>query len=112
MLAGVTDTADDMRRLAKLMRGLPVKINLIPYNENAGLGYKAPTTEWVQTWQKYLSSHGHQAFIRWSKGQDIGAACGQLATESKRASRKDQAVTMTVGESSNEATISVEQTAA
>ena len=84
MLGGVNDSDQDMKRLAKMMRGLPVKINLIPYNDNAGLGYKTPEREWVFTWQRYLNSQGHQAFIRWSKGADIAAACGQLATASKK----------------------------
>jgi 23S rRNA (adenine2503-C2)-methyltransferase len=61
-----------------------VKVNLIPYNDNAGLGFKSPSREWVFTWQRYLSAHGIQAFIRWSKGADIAAACGQLATDSKK----------------------------
>lgn len=87
MLGGVTDTADDMKRLAKLMRGLPVKINLIPYNENAGLGWKSPSKDWVYTWQNYLNTQGQHAFIRWSKGQDIAAACGQLATATKKPTR-------------------------
>jgi 23S rRNA (adenine2503-C2)-methyltransferase len=87
MLGGINDTEDDMRRLAKMMRGLPVKVNLIPYNDNAGLGFLSPAREWVFTWQRYLNSQGLQAFIRWSKGADIAAACGQLATESKQASR-------------------------
>lgn len=87
MLGGVTDTEGDMQRLVKLMHGLPVKINLIPYNDNAGLGFDSPSNEWVFTWQRYLNSHGLQAFIRWSKGADIAAACGQLATESKQKAR-------------------------
>jgi 23S rRNA (adenine2503-C2)-methyltransferase len=87
MLGGLNDTTEDMKRLAKMMRGLPVKINLIPYNDNAGLGFDSPKKEWVHTWQRYLNTQGHQAFIRWSKGADIAAACGQLATNSKRASR-------------------------
>jgi 23S rRNA (adenine2503-C2)-methyltransferase len=87
MLGGLNDTEDDMRRLAKLMRGLPIKVNLIPYNDNAGLGFNTPARDWVFTWQRYLNSQGLQAFIRWSKGADIAAACGQLATESKRVSR-------------------------
>jgi 23S rRNA (adenine2503-C2)-methyltransferase len=87
MLGGLNDTEEDMRRLAKLMRGLPVKVNLIPYNDNAGLGFNTPARDWVFTWQRYLNSQGLQAFIRWSKGADIAAACGQLATESKQASR-------------------------
>jgi len=87
MLGDITDTQDDMQRLAKMMRGLPVKINLIPYNDNAGLGFKSPSRDWVFTWQRYLNSQGLKAFIRWSKGADIAAACGQLATESKKSSR-------------------------
>lgn len=87
MLGGITDTEDDMRRLSKMMRGLPVKINLIPYNDNAGLGFKSPDRDWVFSWQRYLNSQGQQAFIRWSKGADIAAACGQLATESKKTSK-------------------------
>lgn len=87
MLGGINDTEADMKRLAALMRGLPVKVNLIPYNDNAGLGFDSPSREWVFTWQRYLNSQGLQAFIRWSKGADIAAACGQLATESKKASR-------------------------
>ena len=87
MLGGLNDTKEDMQRLAKMMRGMPVKINLIPYNDNAGLGFDSPAKEWVHTWQRYLNTQGLQAFIRWSKGADIAAACGQLATASKKVSR-------------------------
>jgi 23S rRNA (adenine2503-C2)-methyltransferase len=87
MLGGLNATEDDMRRLAKMMRGLPVKINLIPYNDNAGLGFNTPPREWVHHWQRYMNTQGLQAFIRWSKGQDIAAACGQLATASRKAPR-------------------------
>lgn len=87
MLGGLNDTEDDMRRLAKMMRGMPVKINLIPYNDNAGLGFNTPPKTWVHHWQRYLTTQGLQAFIRWSKGSDIAAACGQLATASKKATR-------------------------
>lgn len=91
MLGGVTDTPDDMKRLSRMLRGLPVKVNLIPYNENAGLGWKAPTKDWVHTWQQYMNNQGQIAFIRWSKGQDIAAACGQLATASARPARSSLA---------------------
>lgn len=84
MLGGLNDTEADMKRLVALMRGLPIKVNLIPYNDNAGLGFKTPARDWVFTWQKHLNAHGVQAFIRWSKGADIAAACGQLATDSKQ----------------------------
>jgi len=84
MLGGLNDTRDDMKRLVRLLHGLPVKVNLIPYNDNAGLGFNSPTRDWVFEWQRHLNQHGLQAFIRWSKGADIAAACGQLATASKR----------------------------
>jgi len=84
MLHGENDTLEDLARLPKLIRGIPAKINLIPYNENAGLGFKGPPEEWVHKWQKNLLDQGINATVRWSKGQDIGAACGQLATASSR----------------------------
>jgi len=84
MLHGVNDSLEDLARLPKLIRGIPSKVNLIPYNENAGLGFKGPPEEWVHRWQKNLLDQGINATVRWSKGQDIGAACGQLATASSR----------------------------
>jgi 23S rRNA (adenine2503-C2)-methyltransferase len=87
MLGGLNDTDADMKRLVGRMRGLPVKVNLIPYNDNAGLGFNSPARDWVFTWQRYLNDHGIQAFIRWSKGADIAAACGQLATDSRKEPR-------------------------
>ncbi len=88
LLAGVNDTDEDMKRLPVLLRGIPAKINLIPYNSNSGLGYYPPEAERVQIWQKTLLSKGMNSTIRWSKGMDISAACGQLATESMRAKKK------------------------
>lgn len=86
MLAGVNDTPADLERLPKLLRGIPSKINLIPYNENAGLGFKAPTAERVHAWHRALLAKGLNTTVRWSKGADISAACGQLAV--KAAERK------------------------
>ena len=91
MLAGINDTKADMARLPKLLKGIPSKINLIPYNDNAGLGFKTPTREWVQEWRSHMLSKGVNATIRWSKGVDINAACGQLVTESKRQSARRSA---------------------
>lgn len=84
MLHGINDSKADLARLPKLLRGIPAKINLIPYNENAGLGFKSPPREHVAAWQSELNRKGMDVTIRWSKGQDINAACGQLATASKR----------------------------
>lgn len=88
MLAGVNDEDADLQRLKKIVRGIPSKINLIPYNNNAGLGFESPAHEKVYRWQHSLLDAGLNSTIRWSKGNDIDAACGQLATES---SRKKQA---------------------
>lgn len=81
MLRGVNDSDEDMKRLPGLLANIPSKINLIPYNENAGLGFFGPKVETVHKWQDYLLRKGMYSTIRWSKGQDISAACGQLATE-------------------------------
>lgn len=81
MLAGVNDTREDLERLPRLLRGIPSKINLIPYNENAGLGFKAPTSEQVRLWHRALLDKGLNTTVRWSKGADISAACGQLAVK-------------------------------
>ena len=84
MLRGVNDSDEDLRRLPKILRGIPVKVNLIPYNNNTGLGFEPPSREVIQRWQDGLLQHGLNATIRWSKANDISGACGQLATESGR----------------------------
>lgn len=93
MLKDVNDTSEDLARLPKLLRGIPSKINLIPYNDNAGLGYHAPTRENVYRWQESLLAKGMNSTVRWSKGIDIDAACGQLATESLRAKSESKRAT-------------------
>ena len=93
MLAGINDTDDDLKRLPKILSGIPVKINLIPYNNNVDLGFNSPTKERVARWQRYLNDHGTLATVRWSKGQDIDAACGQLVTTSSRKKRTSEPLT-------------------
>lgn len=80
MLKGVNDSDQDLERLPKILRGIPSKINLIPYNDNTGLGYHPPSLERINFWQQSLLGKGMNSTIRWSKGDDISAACGQLAT--------------------------------
>lgn len=84
MLRGVNDSDEDLARLPRILHGIPVKVNLIPYNANTGLGFYPPDRKTIAHWQDTLLSRGLNATIRWSKGQDIDAACGQLATESAR----------------------------
>ncbi len=79
LLGGVNDTAEDARRVARLMAGLGrVKVNLIPWNPGA-LPYKEPTEESVAEFHRILLDKGLPAFTRYSRGRDVMAACGQLA---------------------------------
>ncbi len=79
LLGGVNDTDEDARRLSRLVRGIPAKVNLIPYNENPGLGFRAPSPERVEAFQAILVAANVTAVVRKNRGRDIAAACGQLA---------------------------------
>ncbi|BDG06489.1 23S rRNA (adenine(2503)-C(2))-methyltransferase RlmN [Anaeromyxobacter oryzae] len=81
LLGGVNDASEDAERLARLLRGIPAKVNLIPYNENPGLGFGAPAPERVEAFQAVLVARNVTAVIRKNRGRDISAACGQLAAE-------------------------------
>jgi 23S rRNA (adenine2503-C2)-methyltransferase len=85
LLRGVNDSAEDAARLAKLLEGMQVKVNLIPYNENPGLGFGDPGVERVQAFRKQLTARGLTAMIRKNRGRDIAAACGQLAVAGQQA---------------------------
>ncbi len=81
LLGGVNDSLDDARRLAELVRGIPTKVNLIPYNENPGLGFAAPPPARVVAFQEALAARKLTVVVRRNRGRDIAAACGQLAAE-------------------------------
>ncbi|GEJ57322.1 23S rRNA (adenine(2503)-C(2))-methyltransferase RlmN [Anaeromyxobacter diazotrophicus] len=81
LLGGVNDGDDDAERLAHLLRGLPAKVNLIPYNANPGLGFAAPAPARVEAFRDVLLARQVTAVVRKNRGQDIAAACGQLAAE-------------------------------
>jgi len=79
LLGGVNDTAEDARRVARLMSGLGrVKVNLIPWNPGA-LPYKEPTEMAIAEFHRILLEKDVPAFTRYSRGRDVMAACGQLA---------------------------------
>jgi len=84
LLKGVNDTDEDARRLADLLAGLPAKVNLIPYNENPGLGFGDPGVERVQAFRRILEGRGFAAMVRKNRGRDISAACGQLAVAGQK----------------------------
>ncbi len=81
LIEGINDSPEDAMRLVKLLKGIPKKINLIPFNPFPGSGFKRPPLERVLLFQEVLRRHGITAFIRESKGLDISAACGLLKAE-------------------------------
>jgi len=78
LLDGVNDAVEDARRLVRLLKGIRGKINLIPFNDWEGSSFARPPLPRILAFQAVLLEHGITATIRWSKGEDIGAACGQL----------------------------------
>jgi 23S rRNA (adenine2503-C2)-methyltransferase len=80
LLKGINDSDDDARELARKLRDIPCKINLLPYNESAELSFESPSKGRLLAFQKILIDSHYTVFIRSSRGTDISAACGQLAT--------------------------------
>ncbi|MCX8036229.1 MAG: 23S rRNA (adenine(2503)-C(2))-methyltransferase RlmN [Candidatus Sumerlaeia bacterium] len=77
---GVNDSPVDARRLGQMLRGIRCKINLIPFNPVEGvLPFRRPPQERIEAFQQILIGMNYTASIRYSKGADVGAACGQLA---------------------------------
>jgi len=78
LLGGLNDTPEDARRVVRLVANLRAKVNLIPWNPG-NLPFRAPTAESVEEFQRVLVDKGVPTFVRYSRGQDVFAACGQLA---------------------------------
>ena len=83
LLKGVTDQPEHAKELVKLLKGVPCKINLIPFNEHPGSGFERPSDEAVQAFHTLTMNLGAQVLLRRTMGRDIFAACGQLATKVK-----------------------------
>ncbi|UCF35570.1 MAG: 23S rRNA (adenine(2503)-C(2))-methyltransferase RlmN [Acidobacteriota bacterium] len=79
LLKEENDSIEDARRLAGLLRGISVKVNLIPYNPNPGLSHRRPEEERIQRFRSILQELNVPHFIRKTRGDDVSAACGQLA---------------------------------
>lgn len=79
LLKGINDSESDAERLAALLRGIPCKINLLAVNPAAETPFRSPDREHILRFQEILRKRGYSVFIRQSRGQDISAACGQLA---------------------------------
>jgi 23S rRNA (adenine2503-C2)-methyltransferase len=79
LIAGVNDAPSHAAELARTLRGLRVKVNLIPMNPVADTELRAPSAAAVDAFQRALTSAGLDVFVRRQRGDDIAAACGQLA---------------------------------
>jgi len=79
LIAGFNDGFEHARQLSQLLRTVPVKINLIPMNPVEGSELQASSSERVADFQDYLARDGYSCFVRTRRGDDVAAACGQLA---------------------------------
>ncbi len=79
LLAGVNDSDADAERLGRLLRGIPSMVNVIPWNPFAGPQFKRPSDERIFAFQSLVRKRGIPVYIRTPRGDDIDAACGQLA---------------------------------
>ena len=87
MLDQLNDSVEHARELVKLIKGIPAKINLIPFNPWPGSHYLCSSPERITAFANAINDAGYQALIRTPRGQDILAACGQLKTASEKASK-------------------------
>jgi 23S rRNA (adenine2503-C2)-methyltransferase len=86
----VNDSAQDARKLAKLVAGVKSKVNLIPLNAAPGIPFERPSDEVIDRFAKIVADHGVSVSVRKSRGRDIRAACGQLIVEGPRKSAAQQ----------------------
>ncbi len=90
MLKGVNDTLEDAKELVRLLKGIPAKINLIPFNKWPGSDYECSSWEQIEKFAEFINDNGYASPIRTPRGSDILAACGQLKSESERLKKKDR----------------------
>lgn len=83
MLKGFNDQIEDAKRVVELTRGIPCKINIIPFNPHPATPFDIPSEDTIEAFQEYLMQHGVSCFRRKTRGRDSMAACGQLGEPSK-----------------------------
>ncbi len=84
MLKGVNDTKEDAKRLVQLLKGIPAKVNLIPFNPWPGSKYECSEWDVIEAFAEILNNAGYASPVRTPRGRDIMAACGQLKSESQK----------------------------
>ncbi len=90
MLKGVNDSLADAKELVRLLKGIPAKINLIPFNPWPGSDYECSDWKQIETFADFINANGYASPIRTPRGRDILAACGQLKSESERLKKTDR----------------------
>ena len=91
MLKGINDSLADAKRLVQLLKGIPAKVNLIPFNPWPGSAYECSEWETIEVFAEVLNKSGYASPVRTPRGRDIMAACGQLKSESMKVRAKDRA---------------------
>jgi 23S rRNA (adenine2503-C2)-methyltransferase len=90
MLKGVNDSLDDAKLLVKLLKGIPAKINLIPFNPWPGTAYECSDWDQIEKFSEYIFNAGYSSPVRTPRGRDILAACGQLKSETEKLSVRER----------------------
>jgi 23S rRNA (adenine2503-C2)-methyltransferase len=90
MLKGINDSLADARELVRLLKGIPAKINLIPFNPWPDSGYECSPWDRIEKFADFINANGYASPIRTPRGRDILAACGQLKSESQRLPKTDR----------------------
>jgi 23S rRNA (adenine2503-C2)-methyltransferase len=88
MLKGVNDSAADAKELVRLIRGIPAKVNLIPFNPWPGAPFECSTDAAIAAFADIVNRAGYSSPVRTPRGRDILAACGQLKSDTVRARRQ------------------------
>ena len=97
MLDGVNDSDADAHRLVELIKGIPAKINLIPFNEWPGAPYKRSSNNRIRAFADIVHNAGYSSPVRKPRGEDIMAACGQLKSATERARKSRAAIAKEAG---------------
>ncbi|MEM7446106.1 MAG: 23S rRNA (adenine(2503)-C(2))-methyltransferase RlmN [Pseudomonadota bacterium] len=84
MLKGINDSDADARELVRLLKDIPAKVNLIPFNPWPGSGYECSSKRRIAAFSEIVLAAGYSSPVRAPRGRDISAACGQLKSESQR----------------------------
>ena len=90
MLKGVNDSLAEAKELVRLLKGIPAKINLIPFNPWPGSNYECSDWEQIEKFSEVVFNAGYASPVRTPRGRDILAACGQLKSETEKLSVRER----------------------